>query len=518
MLPFSNTALLINALLRTIIATLILLICFSYTRRRFKLNVYKRMALFFLALVFWDYLSALYYITPDVASLPLLDNLIHISVTISVYTFFIFCATCYNDFKEIPYAIRFTLRIFPILNAVILLTYPFHNFGLVDCIHYNYDTPFRINNYNWGFWFYLNIAYLNVLTLLGTVLLWAKYLKKGSSNRKTYLFLALFATTAPFSSIVTTYSGNEIYQFVTCFFHCFCPLGFFLILMKDQKLTLEYLKRIEIQTDEDLPTVLLNNKEEVVLFNKAAERFFAKYNQKIVEGVTIQEIIYPTLMVRLGSEKPIKNHEIIYLQNKKTRELVIVKKKFLVNKKNQQLGTSATFEFVQVLDQIIEHLEKYAFYDALCHCNTRALYEKHNPTLLREAQYPVCFFVADVDNLKTVNDHFGHKTGDLYIQKCSEILQECFPAQCHFYRIGGDEFFIFCSNTDKAETEKILKCINKKCKSQTGLHCFNISVGYSILTSAPLPSQMQEVFNQHFKQADQIMYKNKRKHTKQCRI
>lgn len=515
MLPFTNISLLINALLRVIIATLILLVCFRATRRRSELKVYKYLGNFFLALIFWDGLSALYYTTADASSLPLLDNLIHVSITFSAYTFFIFCATCYNNFKEIPYLIRLLVGLFPLANAAVLLTYPLHNWGLIDCLQYDYDTPFRINNYNWGFWFQINIIYLNGTALLGSFLLWVKYFKKSSSNRKTYFLLAFFATIAPASSIVTSWTTNGVYQLATCFLHCTCPLAFYFIMIKEKKLTLEYVNKINIQSDTLIPTLLLNNEDQIMIFNQAAVTFFEKYQKQIIEGIKVQEMVYPSLMLKLGSEKPIQNQEIVYLQDKKTRELIIAKKKILFDKRNKKLGTALTFEFVQVLDQIIEHLEKYAFYDTLCHCNTRALYEKQSPTLLREAQYPVCFFIADVDNLKQVNDHLGHKMGDRYIQKSSKILQETFPSQCHFYRIGGDEFFIFCSQMEETEAEKIIKKINKKCQLQKTVHCFNISVGYSVLQKAPLPPKMKEVFNQHFQKADKMMYANKHICTKE---
>lgn len=46
----------------------------------------------------------------------------------------------------------------------------------------------------------------------------------------------------------------------------------------------------------------------------------------------------------------------------------------------------------------------------------------------------------DLNNLKQVNDTYGHKAGDEYITSAANILREIFPASAKCYRMGGDEF------------------------------------------------------------------------------
>ena len=62
--------------------------------------------------------------------------------------------------------------------------------------------------------------------------------------------------------------------------------------------------------------------------------------------------------------------------------------------------------------------------------------------------------MADINNLKYINDNFGHKTGDEYIKGCCNILS----ANCKYsdvYRIGGDEFMIILQGKDLEEYETI---------------------------------------------------------------
>lgn len=51
---------------------------------------------------------------------------------------------------------------------------------------------------------------------------------------------------------------------------------------------------------------------------------------------------------------------------------------------------------------------------------------------------------ADMDNLKQVNDRFGHKNGDYAIKSIAQILQQSFDTDDVIGRIGGDEFVAFC--------------------------------------------------------------------------
>lgn len=47
--------------------------------------------------------------------------------------------------------------------------------------------------------------------------------------------------------------------------------------------------------------------------------------------------------------------------------------------------------------------------------------------------------LADLNGLKYVNDHYGHKAGDTLLSEFAEMMRSCFEAE-NLYRISGDEF------------------------------------------------------------------------------
>ena len=55
---------------------------------------------------------------------------------------------------------------------------------------------------------------------------------------------------------------------------------------------------------------------------------------------------------------------------------------------------------------------------------------------------PAMLLFADMDNLKQVNDRFGHKNGDYAIKSIAQILQQSFDTDDVIGRIGGDEFCV----------------------------------------------------------------------------
>lgn len=60
----------------------------------------------------------------------------------------------------------------------------------------------------------------------------------------------------------------------------------------------------------------------------------------------------------------------------------------------------------------------------------------------RPLGHPCSLLIIDFDNFKLVNDRYGHKTGDLILQKFGEILKKNFRASDFIGRIGGDEFMV----------------------------------------------------------------------------
>jgi diguanylate cyclase (GGDEF)-like protein/PAS domain S-box-containing protein len=119
-------------------------------------------------------------------------------------------------------------------------------------------------------------------------------------------------------------------------------------------------------------------------------------------------------------------------------------------------------------------------------------------------------FYADVDNLKEVNDKFGHLEGDQLIIKTAEVLKDNFRNSDIIARIGGDEFVIFPVEEGEGSPDIILdrlqnkiNRINEETKNQ-----YNLSLSIGKAYYDPLkPCSIEELLHQ----ADMSMYQQKTK-------
>lgn len=126
---------------------------------------------------------------------------------------------------------------------------------------------------------------------------------------------------------------------------------------------------------------------------------------------------------------------------------------------------SRTLGVVSDITQEILEKQKIEYerdYDILTNMlNRRAFHNTVKEILESEDLKVGAFIMWDLDNLKYVNDTYGHDYGDEYIRKASEILKEFEKYGGVVGRRSGDEFYTFLYGyEDKYEIRKIVKSIH----------------------------------------------------------
>lgn len=95
------------------------------------------------------------------------------------------------------------------------------------------------------------------------------------------------------------------------------------------------------------------------------------------------------------------------------------------------------------LKEAHDKLERLAHVDPLTAAFTRhAFYgflQKHNR---EDAAISGCVGVFDIDNLKPINDTYGHAAGDVAISSTAHAIRSLVRADDLIFRWGGDEFFV----------------------------------------------------------------------------
>lgn len=124
----------------------------------------------------------------------------------------------------------------------------------------------------------------------------------------------------------------------------------------------------------------------------------------------------------------------------------------------------------------------------------------------------ICFI--DVDNLKMINDNFGHDEGDRLIQNICKILNESVREKDSIVRLGGDEFLIIMPQSNSLLKEQLIKKFEDNISnnnSKKRLYDISFSYGFSDLSG-----ENNMNIDELIKKADCEMYFQKQR-KKKCK-
>ena len=110
-----------------------------------------------------------------------------------------------------------------------------------------------------------------------------------------------------------------------------------------------------------------------------------------------------------------------------------------------------------------------------------------------------CLYI-DVNELHYRNNRFGHAAGDEMLLYIAHTLKDVFFGQ-KVYRMGGDEFLVFCRNLSQDEVKKYVDIFLEQLKP----HDYNVSVGISFRSQNTNTEEM-------VREAEVRMYDNKAKY------
>lgn len=121
-------------------------------------------------------------------------------------------------------------------------------------------------------------------------------------------------------------------------------------------------------------------------------------------------------------------------------------------------------------------------------------------------EVPMIF--VDIDNLKTINDEFGHIEGDFAIKKAVYIIKNSLRKTDIITRYGGDEFLITLDIEKAKDVERILERINRSFEKYNRYS--NKKYELSVTFGHGTYSKNYETLEKFISVIDNKMYENKR--------
>ncbi len=171
------------------------------------------------------------------------------------------------------------------------------------------------------------------------------------------------------------------------------------------------------------------------------------------------------------------------------------------SEKNQVSSVICISKEITERKRMEDELRYISTHNSLTGLYNRHFFQTEMERIQGGRMFPVSIVMADLDNLKIINDRYGHKTGDASIIKAADLLKKSFRTEDIIARIGGDEFGFCCRETGAAELSDIISRFNSEItKQQDSL--FNLSLGWA---TAHENSSLVDLMHQ----ADVQMYREK---------
>jgi diguanylate cyclase (GGDEF)-like protein len=150
-----------------------------------------------------------------------------------------------------------------------------------------------------------------------------------------------------------------------------------------------------------------------------------------------------------------------------------------------------------------EQAEIMSYTDALTGlANQRYMYKRLEEEINRSRRYsrPLAFVIFDIDDLKTINDTYGHQAGDALLKQVGQALKKSTRAIDIIARYGGDEFCVVMPESDEETSVKFMRRMLETIAGTEirlegiteALHC-SVSMGGAL-------------FPKHAKEAQKLVY------------
>ncbi|MGN0569772.1 MAG: GGDEF domain-containing protein [Candidatus Fimenecus sp.] len=236
----------------------------------------------------------------------------------------------------------------------------------------------------------------------------------------------------------------------------------------------------------------------MVLFSvKSLFSSFEQLNYDVSIGIIVLSLIsclvsYTRYQNRC---KAIYNKKIIICQNEQLGIFV----KELQEKKTELENLNKQLENAYISDRLTGLYNRW-YWDETIADPSKKIFESDKPCAI---------MMLDLDNFKNINDTLGHAMGDKCLVKTAEVLKAATKdmENCDVFRMGGEEFVVWCRAIEKPEAVKLANTVLKDIS--------NIKIeGLNTMLTASIGLHIQKAESErdieHFLvEADKAMYESK---------
>lgn len=174
-----------------------------------------------------------------------------------------------------------------------------------------------------------------------------------------------------------------------------------------------------------------------------------------------------------------------------------------VNTLNSAFGAFRAMKYQHYLSEKIEEMYRC---DSLTHLLNRMALRNSYPDLLEKSRGKLTVVFADLDDLKTINDKYGHDDGDFAICSVADALKTSCPDEALCVRWGGDEMVAVIPGDHSSGTiHDDINAYLQRINAESGKE-YVISTSVGVMT---FDVDSSTEFEDMVRAADQLMYREK---------
>ncbi len=364
-----------------------------------------------------------------------------------------------NHSEYINYKTIYLISTIPGVAVMLAFTNEFH--GLIWKRLYLSETGPIVLMGDYGVFFWIFISFSVAVEIFGLILVFR------ALSKANYYYSWQKWLIAPVIAAALMTGAFEVFKIKPFYYFRIAPIIItigiiFMVLLLDRKrkrviLPIAINNVIDSMNDGVL---ILNLENKIINFNPSAVKILDVADRSILGEDIIQ--LFPNIVINgvLNGNKAISRKEI-KINNKGKVLYYELSVSSVKDFQGIMIGKSVVIRDITDRIKSEEEIKYLGFHDNLTGLHNKSYFEMQIKKLDTAMQLPLSIVIGGVNGLKTINEAFGHKQGDLLLCNLAKVFERTVRKGSIITRWAGDEFAFIFPNTSQKEAGRILERIRQ---------------------------------------------------------